>query len=527
MSNKQPDAFIVKTNEGYDVITSDVLDRYVIKSSETNTGESKQIKDDGWDYENLYEPLYNPEQLTDLLERNTYHAQCCDVIAREAGGLGFSIKPISEEETLNPDHKQVLTEFFKKFKINEVLYRRQYDRRSIGYGAIELIREGGYDTRLLYLDHIASHTLRRHKDGIRVQQKVGNKEVWFILYRSNRDHNGKILFDVNCETGDKEPPNSLSADKLANEILWSIDYTPKSHYYGMPKIIPAIGAIYGDISRRDYNSSFFKNYGMPAFAVTVTGDFEDYDKVPGDEGYDETRTLRYKISQQLKEVIANPHSAVTILVPSEGEEGNVEVKIQPLSVETKEASFRLYRKDNRDEVLAAHRVPAYRIGINETGSLGGSNSAESTKIYKTSVLEPLQSDDEYDMNWLIREEFGYIDCEFKLKEIDITDFAGDVAIAEKMFNMASMKPRQIIQYFGERFGLKDDPDNPYLDEYYLNGQPLDIIWNPANGVDPPGTSTVIDSLENSVIDGMEESDVSSEDTVSAVKAAFKRLKSKL
>jgi hypothetical protein len=218
---------------------------------------------------------------------------------------------------------------------------------------------------------------------------------------------------------------------------------------------------------------------------------------------------------------------MTILIPSEGEEGNVEVKIQPLSVETKEASFRLYRKDNRDEVLAAHRVPAYRLGINETGSLGGSNSAEANKIYKTSVLEPLQTDDEYDMNLLIREEFGFTDCEFHLKEIDISDFAGDVNIAEKMFNMASMKPREIIQYFGERFGLKDDPDNPFLDEYYLNGQPLELVWNPPSDVDPPGSASVLDSLEDSVIEGMEGSNASSENTVAAVKTAFKRLKAKL
>jgi len=526
MSGKEPDAFIVKMDDKWDVVNKDVLDRYVIKSAQ-GEGESKQIKDDGWDYENLHEPLYNPEQLTDLLERNTYHAQCCDVVARESGGLGFSIKPVSEEEDINEGHKRVLTNFFNSFKVNDVLYRRQYDRRSIGYGAIEIIREGGYKTKLTSLEHIPSQTLRRHKDGIRVQQKVGNKEVWFVLYGSNKDHNGNILFDVNCNTGDKEPANSLPVEELANEILWNLDYTPKSHFYGMPKVIPAIGAIYGDISRRDYNSSFFRNYGMPAFAVTVVGDFKDYDKRPGDEGYDETKTLRYRISQQLKEVIKNPHSAVTILIPSEGEEGNVEVKIQPLSIETKEASFRLYRKDNRDEVLATHRVPAYRLGINETGSLGGSNSADADKIYKTSVLEPLQSDDEYDMNWLIREEFGFTDCKFQLKEIDIVDFAGEVNIAEKMFNMASMTPRQLIQYFGERFGLKDDPDNIYLDEYYLNGQPLDLVWNPSTSADPPGTSTVLDGLEESIIDGMEGSNASSESTVAAVKAAFKRLKTKL
>jgi len=60
MSGKEPDAFIVKMDDKWDVVNKDVLDRYVIKSAQ-GEGESKQIKDDGWDYENLHEPLYNPE----------------------------------------------------------------------------------------------------------------------------------------------------------------------------------------------------------------------------------------------------------------------------------------------------------------------------------------------------------------------------------------------------------------------------------------------------------------------------------
>ena len=131
------------------------------------------------------------------------------------------------------------------------------------------------------------------------------------------------------------------------------------------------------------------------------------------------------------------------------------------------------------------------------------------------------------MNWLIREEFGFTDWEFQLEDIDINDFAGDVIIAEKMFNMASMTPRDNIRYFGERFGVKDDPNNPFLDEYYLNGQPLEKVWNPTPDVEPPGTNTVLSDLEDSIIEDMEVSSANPENTVSAVKAAFKRLKAGL
>lgn len=527
MSKSKPDAFIVTKDDGsWDLIKSSALDRYAIKADEDSHG-SKQIKDDGFDYNRLYEPLYNPEQLLELLEVNTYHAQCVDVVARESSGMGWTVNPDADRKG-SENKKKTITEFIKKLapNLNTLFYQRTYDRRSMGYGAIEIIREGRSKSKIEGLDHIPAQHLRRHKDGFRVKQQIGTKTVWFVIYGENKVDGKKV--DVNADTGEICRYNSLKRNERANELLWKMDYTPKSQYYGLAKIVPAIGAIHGDTSRAIYNTVFFKNYGMPAFAVTVAGDFEDYDKEPGDEGYDETQTLRYKISQQIKEVMKNPHSAVTILVPSEGEEGNVEIKLQPLSVETKEASFRLYRKDNRDEVITAHRVPPYRIGINETGKLGGSNSEEATKIYKTSVLEPIQSEDEEDINLLLQEEFKNSGWKFALNEIDVRDLLNDLKIAESLVQHAAMKPKEMRTYFGERFGLEEDK-NPYLDEYYLNGVPLDQVWDQNNMTDPPGTSQVLDNLEDDLTGGLdddgEEDDDSREDR--AVKNTFNRLRQRI
>jgi PBSX family phage portal protein len=529
MSKGEPDAFIVTKDDGtWDVVEKADLDRYAIKADGDSDG-SKQIKSDGFDYNALYEPLYDPNQLLELLELNTFHADCCDAVARDAGGRTWTLNGVEGKDGLEST-KRIAKSFLESVKdgLNSILYKRNYDRRAMGYGVIEIIRENKSKSNVINLSHIPSQHLRRAEDGIRVKQQIGTTTVWFILYGSNKDHNGNGLFDIHSEDGTKHPYNSLNPEERANELLWRMDYTPKSHYYGLAKIVPAIKAIHGDISRAEFNTSFFKNYGMPAFAVTVQGDFDPGITDPNDPEYDETKTLKYKISQQLKQVMKNPHSAVTVLIPSEGQEGNVEVKIVPLSVETKEASFRLFRKDNRDEVLAAHRVPGYRIGINETGALGGSNTGEATKIYKTSVIEPLQSDDEYDINLILRNEFGVDDWQFAVSEIDIRDMAGDILIAEKMFNMASMKPRQMIRYFGERFGLKDDPDNPYLDEYYLNGQPLDAVF--ANvGVDPPGTGNVLGQLESDLTGGgeVDEQDPMDGNESRAVKNAFNRLRNRV
>lgn len=528
-NNSKPDAFIVTKDDGdWDLVNAGVMDKYAIKTDVDSDG-SKQIHGDGWDYNSFYEPIYDPEQLLELLELNTYHKQCCDEIAQTAGGLGFTINAVSDKVDINTTEETKINEFFSTIRINKLLYKRQYDRRAMGYGAIEIIREGRSNSNITNLDHIPSQHLRRHRDGIRVKQQIGTKTVWFVIYGQNKDRKGK-LFDVDAESGEIVQYNRLAPENRANEILWSMDYTPKSQFYGLATIVPSIPTIHGDLSRSAYNTSFFKNYGMPAFAVMVSGDFEDYDKDPNDPDYDITQTLKYKISGQIKEVMKNPHSAVTILVPSEGEEGNVEIKLQPLSVETKEASFRFYRKDNRDEILATHRVPAYRIGINEIGNFGGSNSDDANKLYKNGVIEPLQADDEDDINLLLRLEFGITTCKFAINEIDVRDLTADMTIAKEMFNMAAMRPIDIINHFGERFGLKGDEKNPYLKEYYLNGKPLDTVWA-GGGTDPPGTDTVLSQLENDLLD---EGDPNADDTPpidgsegAAIKNAFNRFTNRL
>lgn len=488
------DAFIVTTEDGsYDVINADVLERYSIKADIDEDG-SKQLKTDGWEYDDmLLEPLYDPYKLCELLEINTYHENCVDVVARDSAGISYDLVPVTGE-TEDELNKPEVFKFLENIKpnINELLYRMNYDKRATGYGALELIREDKSKSIPVSISHISSYTLRRTKDGKRVKQQVGNKTVWFVLYGKNYDDNGNLC-DVHADTGEFYPYNSLIKEERANKLLWTMEYTTKSKYYGLPKIIGAIQSIAGDLSRSKYNTSFFKNYGVPAFAVMVSGDFVDYDKEPDDPDYDETQTLKYKISKQLKEVMKNPHSAVTILVPSEGEEGNVEIELKPLSVETKEASFRLFRKDNRDKIIHAHRVPPYKVGINETGSLGGSNIQEATANYKNDVVMPNRFDDEYIINQIIKNDFGIMDWEFKITEHDSRDYSNDIALMKELFLMACITPRQIIEYIGDRFGLTAPPDNVFLDEYYLNNVPLQNVWS--GGDVPMEAETMLDSLE--------------------------------
>lgn len=453
-------AFGVVTKHGK-LVRNDILEQYAVKAGEA----SKQLPLDGFmdSYSGLglVQPLYNPEALANIMEINTYHYRCCKTKARDAAGLGWNIKPLNDKvSTENATFKEIERFFANQTEtVSNILDKMMVDYESVGYAALELVREGYKpEGKPVLLGHIPAHTIRVHKDGHKFCQRRGGKSRWFKMAGEERE--------LNSETGEWQEgtPDNLQA----SEIIWFTNYTPRSDYYGLPDIIPALGAVWGDIARRNYNIAFFDNYGVPAYAVFVSGNFD-----PGDVDENGHSELENVIEQHFADLSNNPHSTLILTIPTKGRDEEVKVEFQQLSVETKEASFRLYRTDNRDEVLSAHGVPPYRVGVNETGSLGGSTAVESTEIYKSSVLEPRQEMIEATFNRIIIwNGFDTEDFEFKLAEIDTTDQERDVKIIGELFMQGAVTPNQIIRLFRDQFGLEES-DHPAMDAHYINGQPID------------------------------------------------------
>lgn len=452
--------FAVVTNKG-SLVGSDILNQYAIKEA------SNQLKFDSFQQAygeaKLVTPLYNPESLTRLLEMNTYHMRCCKTKARDTAGLGFKLESLTDSQ--NETGKTKLAGFFddQLEPLPLTLDRVMYDYEVMGYAALELVRvRNGAEEEPANMFHLPAHTLRRHTDGVRVCQIRGNKKRWYKMAGED--------VDIHKESGEKYDLGSLSPEQRASEIIWFMNYTARSDYYGMPDVIPVLSAIYGDISRSNYNIAFFENYGVPAYAVFITGDY--------DEGeIDENGRSEFEkvIEDHFRNMKAEPHSTLILSIPS-GQGGDVKVNFEPLSLETKEASFRLYRKDNRDEVLSAHAVPPYRAGIAETGSLGGSTAEESTEIYKTSVIEPRQEMLENAINLhIVKGGFDVHDWEFKLADIDNTDEMHDLEMVKGLFSIGAITPNQIINHFGERFGLTATEGVPHMDMHFINNVPVETL----------------------------------------------------
>lgn len=456
-------------------IRTEVLEQYASKNK------SKQIAPDdftehyGDSGKGLVQPPYAPRVLLQLLDINTYHSRACKTKARDTAGLGWSLTPLNEKA--NENEIKELEEFLKSLPtpLTIMLNKLCMDMEAIGYGALELVRKNAkHGEKPVMLNHIPSHTIRIHKDNKRFMQQRGNKKAWFKTV--------ELEHDVNFKTGQITDINAVAENDRATEVLWLTNYVPGNDSYGITDVIPAIGAIHGDISRRDYNIAFFDNFGVPAYAVFITGNFD-----PGEEDEEGKTELEKSIEGHFAELSGKPHSTLILSVPTRDGQGEVKIDFKALSVETKEASFRLYRQDNRDEVLAAHGTPPYRLGIAETGSLGGSTAKESTEIYKRSVIDPRQDVIEDMFNRYILPAFGVHNHVFELDEIDLQDEKHDMEMVEKMFKMAAMTPNQIIAYFGERFGV-EQVDHPLMNAQYLDGVPITM--------DIPMTGQVEKALKN-------------------------------
>jgi len=435
----------------------------------------------------LIQPIHNPETLMGLSEINTWHNKCCDVKSNDVAGLGF---------TLTGENKDV-EEFFSDDArhgkpISSILVEVERDFEQVGYMCWEVVRELMDPNGKPYsMAHIPAHTIRAHKEGNKYMQKVGTTERWFKRFGYEKD--------VDKDTGKEYTLSSLDSSQRATEVIWESGPSNRSDYYGLAPIIPAVGAVEGMRALRDYNIDFFRNHGVPAYAIYITGDYnlgkkkrikleDDGSGTIGEEytgGDEQTPSyFEYAIISQIKShlatLAANPHSPLLVAVPGQTPESQVNIEFKPLAVEIKEASFRLYRKDNRDEIIVAHGVPSYRIGLVETGSLGGSTAVESNRIYRDSVIAPRKQRLASLINvYIINAGFGVKDVTFSFNDLDLAEETHEKDVAEFLFARGAMRPVDLMKNFGEDFGLEipTEQEQPHLYEYYIDNKPVDSLFS--------------------------------------------------
>ena len=492
----------------FDLIDTSIMEQYAFKTSQ-------QLDDDEEQWADFRQPKYDPQELAKLLEYNVWHKKAVDAVAQDTKGTGWSLqkRPDLDHEP-SEEQKKIAKQWIKGLttNINTLFHDTVYDRRSMAYSGIELLREGTSKSPVKDLKHISSQYYRVHKDKVRVKQSVGLKEKWFILYGQNKDEAGN-MYDVHCETGQKHPYNSLPADQRANELLWFKEYAPQDKTYGLANIVPALNAVLGDLGRVKYNVSFFKNRGIPALLITITGDFQDYDvpeKIMNSQGvlvknpdYDPKLTLKSQIQEMTKKVLKNPQSTMVITAPSSDPDSNVEVRVEKLDTDVNDASFRLYRIDNREEVAVADGVPLERLGVAVTGQLNGSVAEELGDTYADIIVPSIMAENEQVINDLFLNELGITDWVFQLDTFRKKDAKKELDMGVIVLEHGGLSIGEFATYFGKQFGA-EIPDIPLMNYRIVCGQLVDDNGYPVQGGVGVETDEFLRGLENELVGEAEE-----------------------
>jgi PBSX family phage portal protein len=489
----RPQAFFIATSKGA-VVEGGVLDSFSVGTRALVNDVFGQLYGEA----GLVEPLYEPTGLLALLEANTYHARCVKVKAQDVSGNDYQLKPAPDlvaTSLVDDLQKQGIKSFLSNQNpsIPELIKRAQQDWDSVGYCALEVVREAYDPSRPpLLLNHIPAHTIRIHQTREKFCQLRNNKRVWFKPFFAP--------YDINYSTAEKLALGACPPELRATEIIWLINYSSRSDYYGIPDIIPASGAVLGHIYQRDYNIRFFQRYGVPNYAIYITGDYDLGKKVKGE--YPIVRTIK----RHLTELATNPHAPLVIAIPPRKDSSKVEIKFERLAADAKESQFRLYKEDNLFEVCCAHGVPPYRIGFNVQGSLGGTTAKESTQIYSQSVITPRQLIWQEVFNFLFKVGFGINNWKFWLDSIDNGDEELLLKVATFMFDSAGMTPNELIRAF-PKLGLR--PSTAVgMDYHYLkgvcieNGEALKAKATPApfgggggSGFQPASSDVAVKEME--------------------------------
>ncbi|HDR7378558.1 phage portal protein [Bacillus toyonensis] len=383
----------------------------------------------------LVKPPYDMKVLMDIKESNPIHSACISAKVDDIAGVGFDFAPFEEvKEAASQEQYEMLKNFMRKcnpeMTSSEILRAVWEDYETVGWGIIEVVRDNKGESPV-ELYHIPGHTVRAHKDKIRFAQIVNNKEIWFKKFNYPDDYH---LADGRPLGADDPAGNGT---EKAGEVIVIRKFGSRSSYYGIPNYVSSIGSIVGSQAARDYNIDFFTGKTIPDSILFLEG----VDEV--DSGTE--NELKAFFSAETK---GEHHKLAVVPVPD-----GAKARLEKISPDVKEGSFRLYKQDSAMEICVAHRVPPYRIGWAMTGSLGQTTAKEMNEMYKRSIIEPGQEILEHRLNnqlfRVFAEILGSLDWHFKLNEIDTGDREADLKYAKDSYEGGILKlneSRKVVGY---------------------------------------------------------------------------------
>lgn len=339
----------------------------------------------------------------DYYAHSAVHSGCCDTKARDIVGGGFTIEPgrqavsdalIEQMTGLVEDNIEQLNDACR-------------DWEATGWCGLECLPTRG-GNELAALNHLDSWTLWPIKDGGGVIHMRDGKWVRY------------------SPLGAREPDAYQCA--FLNNNHWY-----KSTYYGVPDIISAIIQIESSWEALRYNQEFFARRGGYRWLLTLRSTMPGGGD-PGSEGDAKlVQTINYKYKQ-----IGKDSASDMLIIPL----GTREATLQRMDADMKDMDFPAMLERYRNEIIMRHGVPPLRLGIVETGSLGGNIGQEQLRSYNDNVVRPKQRRWGRFLTGILRSWFG-VDVTLEFEGLEFDELAGMTAPAVNLFRSLVASRREV------------------------------------------------------------------------------------
>ena len=433
------------------LVKGEATPAYIESSRAESTGrdgaKSKEINS-GTVFRNAYglfdviTPPWNLYELASFYDTSFANHAAIDAKVENIVGLGYEFKvsartmlklEASEPKTAENARKRIerakieLSDWLESLNTEDsfttTMEKVFTDLQATGNGYLEVGRTVRGD--IGYVGHIPSTTMRvrRLRDGF--VQVIANKVVYFRNFGATNT-------------------NPLGTDARPNEIIHFKEYSPLNTFYGVPDIMSAIGSLHGDQLASQYNIDYFQNKATPRYVVTLKGA-----KLSAEA---EDKMFRF-LQTGLK---GQNHRTLYIPLPGDSDTNKVEFKMDPVENGIQEASFKEYRKQNRDDILVAHQVPLSKIGGSDSAAIAAALSQDRT--FKEQVARPAQRNLEKMLNKIVREETDIL--ELKFNELTLTDEIAQSQILERYVKTQVMTPNEARNVLG--LPQRPDGDDPFV-----------------------------------------------------------------
>ena len=374
-------------------------------------------------------PPYDLVELANFYDANFANHAAIDAKVENIVGLGYEFSTTRttmlkladlDGEKLKFAHKKIerlkmqmydwLEEMNNTSTFTDTMEKVITDMLATGNGYLEIGRTVTGD--IGYIGHVPSPTMRvrRMHDGF--VQIVADKVVYFRNFGANNE-------------------NPLTTDPRPNEIVHFKEYSPLNTYYGIPDVISAMQAIKGDQFAAQYNIDYFENKAVPRYIVTVKGAQLSPES--------EERLFRF-LQTGLR---GQNHRTLYVPLPSDNEGNKVEFDMHPIENSVQDASFKDYRKQNRDDILMAHQVPLSKLGGGD-GQVAASISQDRT--FKEQVTRPAQRHIQKIINTIVREKTDVVELVFN--ETTLTDEVALSQIHERYLRNQTLTPNEVRESLG-------------------------------------------------------------------------------